>query len=82
MRNFDQVSITKAVLERVANAPDPRVRQISEFFKQFSHHPSVPAKMLCWNPIGGQDSGIASGNSWNAHKPPFVNPAWCQPARR
>lgn len=37
MRNFDQNSITQAVLERVANAPDPRVRQISEALVRHLH---------------------------------------------
>lgn len=35
MRNFDEHTITVAVLERVASAKDPRVRQISE---ALTHH--------------------------------------------
>jgi hydroxyquinol 1,2-dioxygenase len=37
MRNFDEVTITDAVLERVQNAPDPRVRQISEALVRHLH---------------------------------------------
>jgi len=37
MRNFDQNSITQAVLERVAGASDPRVRQISEALVRHLH---------------------------------------------
>ncbi|WP_353184851.1 intradiol ring-cleavage dioxygenase [Bosea sp. (in: a-proteobacteria)] len=37
MRNFDQNSITQAVLERVAAAPDPRIRQISEALVRHLH---------------------------------------------
>lgn len=37
MRNFDQNSITQAVLERVAGAPDPRTRQISEALVRHLH---------------------------------------------
>ncbi|MFG1343481.1 intradiol ring-cleavage dioxygenase [Xanthobacter autotrophicus DSM 431] len=37
MRNFDQFSITQAVLERVANAPDDRIRQISEALIRHLH---------------------------------------------
>lgn len=37
MRNFDQFSITQAVLERVANAPDPRIRQISAALVRHLH---------------------------------------------
>lgn len=38
MRNFDQFSITEAVLERVANAPDARVREISEALVRHLHN--------------------------------------------
>jgi hydroxyquinol 1,2-dioxygenase len=37
MRNFDEVTITQAVLERVRNAPDPRIRQISEALVRHLH---------------------------------------------
>lgn len=37
MRNFDQNSITQAVLERVAGAPDARTRQISEALVRHLH---------------------------------------------
>lgn len=37
MRNFDQFSITDAVLERVAGATDPRTRQISEALVRHLH---------------------------------------------
>jgi hydroxyquinol 1,2-dioxygenase len=37
MRNFDEFTITQAVLERVAHAPDPRVRQISEALVRHLH---------------------------------------------
>ncbi|MEP9352293.1 intradiol ring-cleavage dioxygenase [Xanthobacter sp. KR7-65] len=37
MRNFDQFTITQAVLERVANAPDPRIRAISEALVRHLH---------------------------------------------
>lgn len=37
MRNFDQFTITQAVLERVANAPDARTRQISEALVRHLH---------------------------------------------
>ncbi len=37
MRNFDQNSITQAVLDRVAHAPDPRTRQISEALVRHLH---------------------------------------------
>ncbi|GGF71654.1 6-chlorohydroxyquinol-1,2-dioxygenase [Azorhizobium oxalatiphilum] len=37
MRNFDQFSITQAVLERIANAPDARTRQISEALVRHLH---------------------------------------------
>jgi hydroxyquinol 1,2-dioxygenase len=30
MRNFDEFTITEAVLERVRNAPDPCMRQVNE----------------------------------------------------
>lgn len=36
-RNVDEHSITGAVLERVANAPDPRIRQISEALVRHLH---------------------------------------------
>ena len=38
MRNFDQFSITEAVLERVANAPDARIREISEALVRHLHN--------------------------------------------
>jgi hydroxyquinol 1,2-dioxygenase len=37
MRNFDETTITDAVLERVATAPNPRVRQISEALVRHLH---------------------------------------------
>ncbi len=37
MRNFDEHNITEAVLARVANAPDPRIRQISEALVRHLH---------------------------------------------
>lgn len=37
MRNFDQNTITEAVLERVANAPDPRIREISSALVRHLH---------------------------------------------
>jgi hydroxyquinol 1,2-dioxygenase len=37
MRNFDEFTITQAVLERVGDAPDPRVRQISEALVRHLH---------------------------------------------
>jgi hydroxyquinol 1,2-dioxygenase len=37
MRNFDEFTITDAVLERVRNASDPRVRQISEAVVKHMH---------------------------------------------
>lgn len=37
MRNFDQFTITQAVLERVTGASDPRVRQISEALVRHLH---------------------------------------------
>lgn len=37
MRNFDQTSITEAVLERVAAAPDPRIREISSALVRHLH---------------------------------------------
>jgi hydroxyquinol 1,2-dioxygenase len=37
MREFDEETITEAVLERVANAPDPRVRQVSEALVRHLH---------------------------------------------
>lgn len=37
MRNFDEVTITKAVLERVKQAHDPRMRQISEALVRHLH---------------------------------------------
>jgi hydroxyquinol 1,2-dioxygenase len=37
MRNFDENTITDAVLERVRQAPDPRVRQISEALVRHLH---------------------------------------------
>jgi len=37
MRNFDQHSITQAVLARVAGASDPRIRQISEALVRHLH---------------------------------------------
>ncbi|BAF87412.1 dioxygenase [Azorhizobium caulinodans ORS 571] len=37
MRNFDQFTITQAVLERVANTPDARTRQISEALVRHLH---------------------------------------------
>ncbi|MDI4663992.1 intradiol ring-cleavage dioxygenase [Xanthobacter autotrophicus] len=37
MRNFDQFTITEAVLERIANAPDPRVRDISAALVRHLH---------------------------------------------
>ena len=37
MRNFDEFTITGAVLERVAAAPDPRMRQISEALVRHLH---------------------------------------------
>jgi hydroxyquinol 1,2-dioxygenase len=37
MRNVDEFTITEAVLERVATAPDPRMRQISEALVRHLH---------------------------------------------
>lgn len=37
MRNFDENSITEAVLDRVSQAPDPRVRQISQALVRHLH---------------------------------------------
>jgi hydroxyquinol 1,2-dioxygenase len=37
MRNFDENNITAAVLDRVTNAPNPRVRQISEALVRHLH---------------------------------------------
>ena len=37
MRNFDEFTITDAVLERVAAAPDPRARQVSEALIRHLH---------------------------------------------
>ena len=37
MRNFDEFNITQAVLARVANAPDPRTRQVSEALVRHLH---------------------------------------------
>jgi hydroxyquinol 1,2-dioxygenase len=37
MRNFDEITITEAVLERVRNASDPRIRQISEALIRHLH---------------------------------------------
>jgi hydroxyquinol 1,2-dioxygenase len=37
MRNFDEFTITDAVLERVAAAPNPRVRQVSEALIRHLH---------------------------------------------
>jgi hydroxyquinol 1,2-dioxygenase len=37
MRNFDEYTITDAVLERVQQAPNPRVRQISEALVRHLH---------------------------------------------
>jgi hydroxyquinol 1,2-dioxygenase len=37
MRNFDQTSITQAVLDRVAGASDPRTRQVSEALVRHLH---------------------------------------------
>lgn len=37
MRNFDEFTITDAVLERVANAADPRARQVSEALVRHLH---------------------------------------------
>ena len=37
MRNFDEFTITEAVLERVATAPDPRMRLISEALVRHLH---------------------------------------------
>ena len=37
MRNFDEFTITGAVLERVRNAPDPRIRQISDALIRHLH---------------------------------------------
>ena len=37
MREFDEQTITEAVLERVANAPDPRVRQVSKALVRHLH---------------------------------------------
>jgi hydroxyquinol 1,2-dioxygenase len=37
MRNFDEFSITEAVLERVANAADPRMRQVSAALVRHLH---------------------------------------------
>ncbi|MDB5363531.1 MAG: hydroxyquinol 1,2-dioxygenase [Rhodospirillales bacterium] len=37
MRNFDEFTITEAVLERVASAPDPRMRQIGEALVRHLH---------------------------------------------
>ncbi|CAN7330891.1 intradiol ring-cleavage dioxygenase [Bosea sp. LjRoot237] len=37
MRNFDQDSITQAVLERIAGAPDARTRQVSEALVRHLH---------------------------------------------
>lgn len=38
MRNFDQFSITDAVLERMANAPDPRILEISSALVRHLHN--------------------------------------------
>jgi hydroxyquinol 1,2-dioxygenase len=37
MREFDEATITDAVLERVANTPDPRARQISQALVRHLH---------------------------------------------
>lgn len=37
MRNFNEYTITDAVLERVRNSPDPRIRQISEAVVRHLH---------------------------------------------
>ncbi|WP_407179136.1 intradiol ring-cleavage dioxygenase [Bradyrhizobium sp. STM 3562] len=37
MRNFDETNITEAVLDRVKNAPNPRVREISEALVRHLH---------------------------------------------
>src|SRR5438445_2672300 len=37
MRNFDEFTITDAVLERVRQAPNPRIRQISEALVRHLH---------------------------------------------
>ena len=37
MRSVDEFTITEAVLERVAAAPDPRMRQISEALVRHLH---------------------------------------------
>src|SRR6516164_9795459 len=37
MRNFDETNITPAVLERVAHASSPRIRQISEALVRHLH---------------------------------------------
>ena len=37
MQDLDETSITQSVLERVANAPDPRTRQISEALIRHLH---------------------------------------------
>jgi hypothetical protein len=38
VREFDEATITDAVLERVANTPDPRARQVSQAL--IKHRPS------------------------------------------
>ncbi len=37
MRDLNEFTLTDAVLERVRNAPDPRVRQISEALVRHAH---------------------------------------------
>jgi hydroxyquinol 1,2-dioxygenase len=37
MRNFNETTITNAVLERMSGASDPRVRQISEALVRHLH---------------------------------------------
>src|SRR5258708_40290377 len=37
MRNFDENNITAAVFERIKNAPDPRVKEISEALVRHLH---------------------------------------------
>lgn len=37
MREFDEATITDAVLERVANTPDPRARHVSQALVKHLH---------------------------------------------
>jgi hydroxyquinol 1,2-dioxygenase len=37
MRNFNELTITEAVLQRLANTPDPRLKLISEALVRHLH---------------------------------------------